>query len=185
MVDQKRQSGPAGEYSSAAKWFHWLTLPPIVIMLLSGPTIHFIKDDAKMSFYTLHESLGLLVLTLAAARLAWRVTHPPPSLAPDIPPLERFAANTVHNLLYVALITQPILGFFTTNAYGFPQRGETAFLGFINLPKFMEASPDLALRLHWAHAIVGGLLALLIVAHVGGVLFRHVGRRDGTLLRML
>jgi cytochrome b561 len=176
---------PDGEYSRGAKWFHWLTLPPLALILLSGLTIRFINDEVKMAFYTLHESLGLLVLVLSAARLSWRLTHQPPPMAPTIPALERTAANTVHALLYLLLIVQPLLGFFTTNAYGFPQRDATAFLGFINLPKFMAASPELALSLHWAHSIVGWTLVPLIAAHVGGVLFRHTVRRDDTLLRML
>ncbi len=176
---------PDGEYSRAAKWFHWLTLPPLGLILLSGLTIRFITDDAKMAFYTVHESLGLLLLGLSAARLSWRLTHQPPPMAPGIAALERAGANAVHTLLYVLLIVQPLLGFFTTNAYGFPQRDATAFLGFINLPKFMDAAPALAGSLHWAHSIVGWTLVPLIAAHLGGVLLRHAVKRDGTLLRML
>jgi cytochrome b561 len=176
---------PDGQYSRGAKWFHWLTVLPILIMLLTGLTIRFINDDVKMRFYTLHESLGLLVLTLSVARLTWRWTHPAPPLPDHIPPLIRTGANTVHTLLYVVLIVQPVLGFFTTNALGFPQQGATAFLGFVNLPKFMEASPDLAPLLHWAHSIVGWLLIPLIASHIGGVVYHHTVRGDGTLLRML
>jgi cytochrome b561 len=175
---------PAGEYTRTAKWFHWLTVVPLIVLLLSGPTIHYFVDEVKLRFYTVHESLGLLVLLLALMRLTWRLRHAPPDRS-YLPPLERRGSDAVHIALYVALIVQPVLGFLTTNAYGFPQQGATAFLGFIDLPKFMEASPTLALRLHWAHAIVGGLLAALAVAHIGGVLYRHIGRRDGTLLRMI
>ena len=53
---------PDGQYSRGSKWFHWLTLPPLGVLLLSGLTIRFIGDEAKMQFYTLHESLGLLML---------------------------------------------------------------------------------------------------------------------------
>jgi len=176
---------PDGQYSRGAKWFHWLTVPPVIVMLLSGLTIRFINDDVKMRFYTLHESLGLLVLTLAVLRLTWRWTHPAPPLPGHIPPLIRTGANAVHTLLYIALIVQPVLGFFTTNAYGFPQQGATAFLGFIDLPKFMAASPDLAHTLHWAHSIVGWTLIPLIASHIGGVVYHHTVRGDGTLLRMI
>ena len=175
---------PAGEYSVAAKWFHWLTLPPLALLLVSGMTIRFINDEAKMSFYTLHESLGLSVLVLTLLRLAWRLRHVPPSAA-YLSPLVRVGSGVVHVALYVALIVQPTLGFFTTNAYGFPQQGATAFLGFIDLPKFMDASPALALRLHWAHSITGWLLVPLVIAHVAGVLYHHIVVRDGTLMRMV
>lgn len=176
---------PDGEYSSAAKWFHWLTVPPMMVLLLSGLTIRFMNDSVKMSFYTLHESLGLLLLALSAARLAWRLRHPPPPWPAEMPVLERTGAGAVHALFYAITIAQPLLGFFTTNAYGFPQRDATAFLGFVNLPRFMEAAPDLAVTLHWAHSLVGWSLIPLLVAHIGGVLYHHAGKGDGTLLRML
>jgi cytochrome b561 len=176
---------PDGQYSTGAKWFHWLTVPPLAVIILSGLTIRFINDDAKMGFYTLHESLGLLMLGLSSARLAWRLYHPPPAMAPHIPALERFGAENTHRALYVLLIVQPVLGFFTTNAYGFPQRDATAFLGFVNLPQIMDARPELATMLHWAHSLVGWLLIPLIVVHVLATVYRHAVRRDATLLRML
>lgn len=176
---------PDGEYARGAKWFHWLTVPPVVVLLASGLLIRFIADDVKMRFYTVHESLGLLAFVLMAARLTYRLRNPPPPMAPHIPPLERMGAEATHHLVYALLLVQPVLGFLTTNLYGFPQQGATAFLGVIDLPRLMEASPELALTLHWAHSITGWLLISAIVAHVGGVLVHHVGKRDGTLTRML
>lgn len=176
---------PDGQYSSLAKWFHWLTVPLLGLALLSGLVIRFIKDDPKMAFYALHESVGLLILGLAIARLAWRGVSRPPALPDHLPPMMRLAANGVHHALYAALIIQPLLGFFTTNAYGFPLQGETAFLGFIDLPKFMEAWEGLAVVLHWMHSLLGWSIPLLLAAHIGGAIFHHAIRKDGTLLRML
>ena len=176
---------PDGQYTRGAKLFHWLTIPPLAIILLSGLTIRFIGDEAKMAFYTLHESLGLLMFVFASLRLAWRLTHAPPAMATEILPLERLGAETVHRLFYVILIVQPVLGFFTTNALGFPQQGATAFLGLIDVPRFMAASPNLAETLHLAHSLVGWALCGLIPVHLAGVLGRHIVYGDGTLLRML
>jgi len=143
------------------------------------------NDTVKMSFYTLHESLGLIVLMLSVARLIWRVRNPPPPWPDYMTNSLRAGADAVHYALYAALIVQPLMGFFTTNAYGFPQQGATAFLGFIDLPKFMEASPELARRLHWVHSIIGWSLIPLVAVHVGATVYHHVFRRDGTLMRML
>lgn len=176
---------PDGEYARGAKWFHWLTVPPVIVLLTSGLLIRFIVDDAKMRFYTVHESLGLLVFVLVAARLLYRLRNPPPPMAPHIPAFERLGAEATHHLVYALLLVQPILGFLTTNLYGFPQQGATAFLGVVDLPRIMSASPERALTLHWAHSVTGWLLIPAIVAHVVGVLVRHVGKKDGTLLRML
>ena len=176
---------PDGQYSALAKWFHWLTVPMLGVSILSGLVIRFMKDGPKTGFYTLHESLGLLILCLVIARLAWRGFSTPPLLPSHIPPLMRRVSSIVHNLLYAALIIQPLLGFFTTNAYGFPLRGDAAFLGFIDLPKFMETNETIAVALHWCHSLIGWSLPFLIAAHVGGALMHHIARKDGTLLRML
>ena len=39
---------PDGQYSRGSKWFHWLTVPPLVVLLLSGLTIRFISEESKM-----------------------------------------------------------------------------------------------------------------------------------------
>ncbi len=176
---------PDGQYSTPAKVFHWVTVPLMVLALLSGLVIRFIAEEPKMAFYALHESTGLIILAVSAARLAWRLTSRAPVLPDHIPPRLRAAANTVHHVLYAALIIQPVLGFLTTNAYGFPLQGRTAFLGFIDLPKFMEAREGLAVPLHWAHSLIGWSLPFLLAAHISGAVYHHAIRRDGTLLRML
>ncbi|MGG5812274.1 cytochrome b [Falsiroseomonas sp. CW058] len=176
---------PDGQYSALAKLFHWVTVPLLFLAIATGLVIRFIKDDPKMAFYALHESTGLVILGLALLRLAWRRFSRPPALPDHIPALMRAAAHGVHHALYAALILQPLLGFFTTNAYGFPLQGPTAFLGFIDLPKFMEAREGLAVALHWMHSVLGWMLPVLLAAHIGGAIYHHALRRDGTLLRML
>jgi cytochrome b561 len=176
---------PDGQYTTAAKWFHWLTAPLLFLALITGLTIRFMKDSVKFDFYALHESTGIIIFCLAVARLGWRLTHRPPALPDHIPANMQKGAAAVHHLLYAALIVQPLLGFFTTNAYGFPLQDSTAFLGFIDLPKFMEAREGLAVALHWGHSIIGWSLPFLLAAHIGGAIYHHAIRKDGTLLRMI
>lgn len=178
-------SRPDGSYNALAKIFHWVTVPMIVLALLSGFTIAHVKDASKLGFYAIHESIGLTLLFLALARLAWRAMNPPPPLPDHLPARMRLAANATHHALYAALVIQPLLGFFTTNAFGFPMAGQTAYLGFIDLPKFMEAWEGLANVLLWLHSLLGWLLPLLIAAHVAAAIYHHAIRRDGTLMRML
>jgi cytochrome b561 len=176
---------PAGQYGAIAKLCHWVTLGLILVALPLGFVIQHVKDDSKMGFYALHESAGLTILFVALARLAWRWFSPPPSQRNDMPKLLRTASTAVHHALYGMLILQPILGFMATNAWGFPMRGATAYLGFIEFPKFMEAWEALAKILSLLHSIGGWLLVVLIALHVGGALFHHAIRRDGTLMRMI
>jgi cytochrome b561 len=180
---------PDGQYGSVAKWFHWITVGLIAIALPSGFVIKFITGEAdgayKMGFYSIHESTGLTVLFAAVARIVWKATHPPPPHPPELPAPMRVAATAVHHGLYALLIIQPLLGFFATNAWGFPLRGQTAYLRLIDLPKFMETSEGLAQTLSLLHTIGGYLFLLLLAAHIGGAIFHHAIRKDGTLMRML
>lgn len=176
---------PDGQYSAPAKVFHWITAPLLPFALLTGFVIDHIKDDHQMPFYALHESTGLIILTVAVLRLCWRLMSPPPDLPGHVSPGTRRAAAAVHHALYACLIIQPILGFVTTNAFGFPLQGETAFLGFIDFPKFMETNETLANATMTAHKAVAVLLLVLIPLHVAGAIHHHAIRRDGTLLRML
>jgi cytochrome b561 len=176
---------PAGQYGAIAKLFHWVTLGLMLVALPLGFVIQHVKDASKMGFYALHESAGLTILFVALARLAWRRLSPPPSLPNDMPKLMRTTSTAVHHALYALLILQPLLGFLATNAWGFPMQGATAYLGFIELPKFMEAWEGLAKILSLLHSIGGWLLVVLIALHIAGALFHHAIRRDGTLMRMI
>jgi len=102
-----------------------------------------------------------------------------------LPAPMRLAATAVHHALYGALILQPLLGFFTTNAFGFPMQGATAYLGFIDLPKFMPAWEGLANILLWMHQTLGWAIVGLLAAHIGAVIFHQAIRKDGTLIRMV
>jgi len=183
--DGEGESMAAESYNSVAKWFHWVTVGLMAVALPLGFVIKHVKDSDKMPFYAIHESAGLTILLVAVARLAWRVSHPPPPLPEHIPAPMRWAAGANHWALYAALIVQPILGFIATNAWGFPLRGQTAYLGFIDLPKVMEKNVPLAEAVQAAHNALGIAIVALLVLHVGAAVFHQAIRRDGTLLRMV
>ena len=175
----------APAYSAVSKWFHWVTAALIAVALPLGFIIDHMKDSDKMPFYAIHESAGVTIFLVALARLTWRLTHPAPPLPAHIPALNRHLANGVHHALYGLLILQPLIGFVATNAFGFPLRGQTAYLGFINLPKFMETDEALGGVLSTLHSIGGWSILVLLVLHIGGVIYHHALRRDGLLLRMV
>jgi cytochrome b561 len=172
-------------YGAVAKWFHWVTVALMAVALPVGFVIKHVKDGDKMLFYAIHESAGLTLLVVAALRLAWRRFHPPPPLPASVPRVLRGTAAGVHHALYALLILQPLLGFFMTNAFGFPMRGQTAYLGLLDLPRFMEPVEWLANGLKALHRIGGWSILALLVLHVLGVVYHQAIRRDGTLLRMV
>lgn len=189
MLPGQDAAHPDGQYGSVAKWFHWITVGLMAIALPTGFVIKFITGEAdgayKMGFYAIHESTGLTILLVAVARILWKATHRPPPHPDHLPAVLRIAATGTHHMLYAMLIIQPVMGFLATNAWGFPLQGQTAYLGFIDLPKFMEVSEGLAKVLSGIHTAGGYLLVVLLAAHIGGAVFHHAIRRDGTLMRML
>ncbi|WP_114374920.1 cytochrome b [Elioraea thermophila] len=179
---------PDGQYSTVAKWFHWITLGLMLIALPTGFVIKYIKPDpfaTKLVFYAIHESAGLTILFVSVARLAWRIANPPPPLPAHLPVAMRVGAQAVHGMLYAALILQPIFGFLATNAWGFPMQGATAYLGFIDIPAVVAKDETLARALQATHTWIAYALVVLLVLHVGAAIWHHAIRRDGTLMRML
>ena len=176
---------PGEPYGRVAKWFHWITVVLIAVALPVGFVIQHIKDDGKMPFYAVHESAGVTLFLVVLLRLLWRWRFPPPPLDPRIPRPMRLAADAVHHALYALLLLQPLIGFFMTNAFGFPLQGATAYLGVIDFPKFMEPMEWLAELLKSIHTVFAWLILALLVLHVGGAVFHQAIRRDDTLLRMI
>lgn len=175
---------PAGRYGAAARGLHWATAALVAVIAALGVWIGFFepKDEAlKLRLYNVHESLGLTVLALTLARLAWRAGHPPPPLPADLPRPVRAAAGATHAALYALLLAMPVAGFLATNAWGFPLR----WFGLVAVPSPIGRDPALAPLLSAAHAWMALALALLLALHAGAALWHHLGRRDGVLRRML
>lgn len=170
---------PAISYHPAARILHWIVAVLVLVVWPAGFVIEFIKDDSKTAFYLVHESFGFLILWLMLARFAFRLIVPPPP-EPAMPLWQKRLAETVHWLLYAALILQPIFGFLATNAFGFP----LDWFGVLTVWSPIGKS-DLAPTLMTVHVFLGWSILVLFCLHIGGVLHHHVLLRDQTLHRMI
>jgi len=169
-----------GVYSAPARWAHWVTALLLAALFGLGVSMtRWIDGDAKLSAYAWHESLGLTVFALTAFRLVWRLGHRPPPF--PLPWLERVGAQVVHALLYVVLVCQPLVGWMLTGSFGF----QVNYLGLVELPNLVEEDKALAGRLQLLHVGLAWTLVALFGAHLSGVLYHHLGKRDGVLGRML
>ena len=125
-----------------------------------------------------HRSVGLCILLVTLARVAWRATHPLPAVPGA--PWERWLAGTVQALLYLSLLAMPLLGWLGSNAQG----DTVAFLGVMPLPDLLGANQDLGDRVFVLHGWLGyGILALLAL-HVAGAMRHRFIKKDGVLQRM-
>lgn len=149
----------AQRYDRVARTLHWVTVALFAWQFASRLWWRSLPEGAPLAFHLagLHTIGGLAVFALAAARLAWRLRHPPPPWPESMTRWHRRAAYSVHMLLYLMMLSLPILGLIA-----------------VRQPVIAALHGLLA----WASL---GLIAL----HVGAALWHHWALRDKVLQRML
>jgi cytochrome b561 len=169
-------------YTLTARILHWATAVLILLMLPLGLII---SNDwggpLQEALYTLHRSVGALIVPLIVLRLICRWARPPLPLSSDIPAIQRFAAHATHWWLYALLVGQPIVGWMANSAYGEP----IDMFGWFELPPIWPEDRLLSEQLFSIHRLIGMAIAGLVAAHIGGALFHHFIRKDGVLKRMI
>lgn len=171
-------------YGPVARFFHWTTVVLVVVMIGLGAWIKdFAPEDEafKRELYNLHESFGILLFFIVMLRLFVRLGNPPPMLE-DQPALIRIGSRLNHYALYAMLLIQPVIGFLTANARGFPVKWFGLFL--VPSPIGKQDKP-VAERFAEAHELGAAVLILLITLHLLGAAYHGLIRRDGVVRRMV
>jgi cytochrome b561 len=172
-------------YGATAIALHWLmaiVLIPLVVLglyMVSLPDVGF--DTRKIALILYHKQLGILALTLAVLRLAWRVGHVLPALVETLPEWQKVIARFVHLCLYGLMFALPVTGWLMSSAAGFP----VSFLGLFDLPDFVSPNDYLFRAYVQAHKWLGYALIGLTVVHAGAALRHHFLAKDETLRKML
>ena len=168
-----------GRYTRTAIALHWLVALLVLValplgMVMSGLTL----SPLKLKLISYHKWLGVTVLLLSVARLAWRAGH---TLPHSVPAWQQGAAHGLHFVLYLLLLAIPLSGWLMSSAKGF----QTVYLGLVPLPDLIAKDKALGELLAGVHAALNyGLLALLAL-HVGAAFKHQYLDRDGILARML
>lgn len=167
-------------YTGTAKTLHWL----IALLITGGFALGAFMVDLRMSptklkLFSYHKWIGITVLALALARLAWRLTHRPPPEAP-MPRWQLRTAQATHALLYALMIATPLFGWLYSSASGFP----VVYLKIWQLPDLVHKDRELARILVQVHGLLAWSIAWLVVLHVGAALKHQFVDHDATLRRM-
>jgi len=169
-------------YSIPARILHWLIAAIVIAMIPLGFIMtNAAPGPAQDAMFNLHVSLGATLILLIVLRIIWRLTHTPPPLPAGMPAIQRWAASTVHFLLYVTLIVQPLLGWIGNSAYPAP----VTVFGIVTLPPIWSEDRALSDQIFLVHRNIGILIAALICVHVAGALFHQFIQRDNLIRRML
>lgn len=170
----------AAQYTRTAVALHWIVAFAVFANVLLGLWMQYLPkgaEGARAGWFNLHKSIGLTIAMLVIVRLAWRARHAPPAW-PVRAAWEAQAARSVHALLYVCLLVQPMSGLLGSLFTRYPIK----YFG-VALPYWNRDWPfgkDLMSALHLAGAC---LLGALVAVHVGATVW-HAMRGDGVLHRM-
>jgi cytochrome b561 len=179
-------------YSPVAIALHWLIAVAVIFNLCLGEYFGDLPrgDPNLFALVQFHKSVGLTVLVLSLARLAWRLINPVPPLPASMHPAMRVLARATHVLLYVLIIAIPLSGWAMVSAspLGLP----TMYFGLFQWPHIpllahLPRAQKIPLRhdLMAVHATLATAAIALIAIHIAGALYHQFVRRDDVLGRML
>lgn len=172
----------SGGYPPSSKWLHWLVAASVLTMIPIGIAMGRVDEGPlQNTLYTLHKSLGVLILLLMIARLLNRVVVGAPAPEPGLARWQRAVSSATHGILYVLLVIQAAGGWLANSAYGAP----TPFFGLFELPALRGKDEALAEQLFAYHRLFGFVIAALAAMHIAAALQHYLINRDGVLQRML
>jgi len=178
-------------YSSVAIALHWI----IAVLLLSNIGIAWYFNTLhgmdRLSPLALHQSIGLTVLLLSLARLAWRLVNPAPKLPDYVTGWEKVLSTVVHWGFYIVMIGLPLTGWAMRSAsplhHILPIK--LFFIPWPAIGPLADMAPDHAKSaeklFEAAHGLLGKLAYGLIVLHVAGALKHQFISRDDVVARMI
>lgn len=172
-------------YTAVAIALHWLIAAGIVGMIALGWTMGEV-ESGRFALIQIHKSIGLTILALTAARIAWRLMNPPPP-GPPMAGWQRGMALFVHVGFYVLLVVMPLTGWIMASASDdAPTRWFD--LADARLPVLPGLDPETRDTIEDTFEQVHGSLAWviigLLVLHVAGALRHQIVDRDGLIARM-
>lgn len=169
-------------YHTATIRLHWLTALLMVAVYACIELREFYPkgSDIREGLKTWHFMLGLSVMLVTFARLYLRAKHKAPSIVPKPKPVMMLTAHLAHALLYLMMLTLPILGWITLSAAGKP----IPFFG-LELPPLVAQNEEFAKTLKGLHKTIGTAGYYLIGIHALAALLHHYVVKDNTLTRML
>jgi cytochrome b561/polyisoprenoid-binding protein YceI len=180
-------------YGSIAKALHWTTALLILALIPMGFIAKnlaiatqtgspVVSIEVLTTLFSTHKTLGVAVFFVALLRILWALSQPKPrALHPDRR-LETLAAETVHWLLYGAIVLVPLTGWIHHAAStGFAPIWGPFGQDLPLVPK-SETLSELFAAFHFAAVVV---MVLSLGLHIAGALKHQIIDRDTTLARML
>ncbi len=174
----------AARYSRGAMLFHWLIALLIVGNVLGAWFSEDLPKPDRAAIMALHKAVGISVLALTLARIAWRLMHRPPPMIETLKAWETALAKVTHWLFYILMLALPLTGwaFVSAASKGKP----VSIFGLFEVPALpVTLNKATAGTFNDLHSTLGWLIVALLGLHVAGALKHQFVDHDGTLRRMI
>lgn len=184
MTRSDASQTPIEVYRRPARALHWLTVGlvalqvPVGVWMVYRGNVQNLWDTLTGALYSGHKTVGLVILAVAIARLAYRLSRGAPADEPTLESWQRIVSHVVHWSLYALLIAVPVAGYIGISLF------PALDLFGLKLPGIVAPDKDAASTAFAVHALLALALVLLIGMHVAAALFHHFIRRDNVLARM-
>jgi len=171
------------KFGSLTKLLHWTIFILFMVQyFLVYRREYFPKTSPeKLQYMLLHKSFGVCVLALALTMLIWGRIGKRPAMPINMSGLEKFAAKSIHLLLYVVMFVMPITGMLMSQFAGYP----VSVFGWFDMPSFFSKNESLAHFFKETHEISSFIIMGIVGIHVFAAFFHHYVRKDNVLTRML
>jgi cytochrome b561 len=175
-------SRPAAVYNPGLRTLHWLMAALIFVGLPLGVWGSLLPSGDRLRIEVLffHKSIGVTVFGLVALRIVWRVIVGAPAYVEPLGKLTRAASRAGHLALYALMIAMPVSGYVGSAAGGRP----LPWFGLLQVPRLVVKDKVLALAASSAHLVFAWMLAFVLAAHLGAVVWHTAIKRDSVLTRM-
>lgn len=178
-------------YSTVAMSLHWA----IAILMIGNIGLAWYFNSLPHALRSaptqLHKSIGITVLLLTLARIAWRFIEPPPKLPETMKPWEKAIAITSHGFFYVLMLALPLTGWAMVSASPLIKVHPTVLFGLVPWPTFPFPGLDsdglhaAHKTLQFSHMTLAKLAYVAITLHVAAALKHQFFDRDDVMARMI
>ncbi|MFM2590717.1 cytochrome b [Vibrio sp. TBV020] len=159
---------------------HWLTGLAFIAVFALGIYVEGLeRSPEKFELLGTHKSLGLIVLVVAAARLAWRLFEGQITSVAKLTRTQELGAKAIHIVLLLATLAMPLSGIAMSVG-----SGRTVDVFGLTLIASGEEIEWLGSLGGAVHGLSVNLIIIALALHVGAAIKHQVMDKDGTLSRM-
>jgi cytochrome b561 len=175
-----KMSTPRVQFPAFSRLLHWTMAVMILTML--GIGLAMVTSLANYHvLVSIHRPLGIAIFILVIIRFVNRQFTSLPPFPPTMSRAERLAATVSEWAMYGLMFILPLVGWGMLSAARYP----IVLYGSLHLPFILPHDPMLYAVLRKAHTVLAYLFFLMILAHLGAILFHTLIVRDGMIKRMV